>query len=161
MTIQWLSKIFQICLMIGSVLFSNLVQAEDQADLTNKILSVDFSTLPGGRVVVRIKTSEPLANPPAGFALSSPARIALDFPKVANGLVKNNIEAGQGVLKSVTMAKAKDRTRLVLNLAKNVGFDTALEGNEVKVTLQATEASAGNDVETKFAEATLGAEQAG
>lgn len=147
--------------MIGSVLFSNLVQAEDQADLTNKILSVDFSTLPGGRVVVRIKTSEPLANPPAGFALSSPARIALDFPKVANGLVKNNIEAGQGVLKSVTMAKAKDRTRLVLNLAKNVGFDTALEGNEVKVTLQATEASAGNDVETKFAEATLGAEQAG
>ena len=161
MTIQWLSKIFQICLIIGSVLFSNLVQAEDQTDLTNKILSVDFSTLPGGRVVVRIKTSEPLANPPAGFALSSPARIALDFPRVANGLTKNNIDAGQGVLKSVTMAKAKDRTRLVLNLAKNVGFDTALEGNEVKVTLQANESSVGNDVETKFAEATLGAEQAG
>jgi type IV pilus assembly protein PilQ len=161
MTIQWLSKIFQICLIIGSVLFSNLVRAEDQADLTNKILSVDFSTLPGGRVVVRIKTSEPLANPPAGFALSGPARIALDFPKVANGLLKNNIDASQGVLKSVTMAKAKDRTRLVLNLTKNVGFDTTLEGNEVKVMLQANESSVGNDVETKFAEATLGGEQAG
>lgn len=161
MTIQWLSKIFQICLIIGSVLFSNLVQAEDQADLTNKILSVDFSTLPGGRVVVRIKTSEPLANPPAGFALSSPARIALDFPKVANGLLKNNIDASQGVLKGVTMAKAKDRTRLVLNLTKNVGFDTSLEGNEVKVMLQANESSVGNDVETKFSEASLSTQQSG
>ncbi len=161
MTIQWLSKTFQASLMVVAMVFANLAQAEDQAELSNKITNLDFSTLPGGRVVVRIKTAQPLANAPAGFALTSPARIALDFPKVANGLSKNTIDAGQGVLKNITMAKAKDRTRLILNLAKNVGFDTQLEGNEVKVTLQANEVNVGNEVVTKFSEAKLSAEQAG
>lgn len=161
MTIQWLSKIFRVCLLIGIIVIPSLSLAEDQSELSNKILGVDFSSLPGGRVVVRIKTSEPLANPPAGFALSNPARVALDFPKVANGLSKNNIEAGQGVLKNISLAKAKDRTRIVLNLAKNVGFETSLEGSEVKVTLQANEISAVNEHETKFAEAVLGAQQNG
>lgn len=161
MTKQWLSKAFQACLLVGTIFFSTLSQAEDQADLSNKILGLDFSSLPGGRVVVRIKTAQPLSNPPAGFALSSPARVALDFPKVANGLGKSNIEAGQGVLKNVTLAKTKDRTRVVLNLTKNVGFDTVLEGDEVKVTLQANEVSATNEVETKFAESSLGVQQKG
>ncbi len=161
MKIQWLSKSLQACLLIGLVLFSGLLQAEDQSGLTNKIESVDFSTLPGGRVVVRIKTTEPLANAPAGFTLNSPARIALDFPKVANGLAKNNIEAGQGVLKSVTLAQAKERTRLVLNLSKNVGFDTTLEGDVVKVILQESGANSASAPETKFAESTFGSQQKG
>ncbi|HNU65663.1 MAG TPA: type IV pilus secretin PilQ, partial [Methylotenera sp.] len=76
--------------------FMGLSQAEDQSALANKIESVDFSTLPGGRVSIRVKTTEPLVNAPAGFTLSDPARIALDFPKVGNGLAKNNITAGQG-----------------------------------------------------------------
>ncbi|MGB4811708.1 MAG: type IV pilus secretin PilQ [Methylophilaceae bacterium] len=159
MKIQWLSKTLHTCLFIGLMMLINAAHAENQAGLTNKITNVDFSSLPGGRVVVRIKTQEPLANPPAGFSLTNPARIALDFPKVASGIAQNNIEAGQGALKNITMVKIKDRTRMVLNLAKNVGYETALEGNEVKVTLQANEASTGNQVETKFAEATLGAQQ--
>ena len=161
MTKQWLSKVFQACLLVGAIFFSMLSQAEDQADLSNKILNLDFSSLPDGRVVIRVKTVMPLSNPPAGFALSNPARVALDFPKVANGLGKNSIEAGQGVLKNVTLAKTKDRTRLVLNLTKNVGFDTVLEGDEVKITLQANEVSVTNEVEAKFAQSSLDSKQKG
>ena len=40
----------------------------------------------GGRVIVRITTKEPLAAPPASFTVSTPARIAFDFPKTGNGL---------------------------------------------------------------------------
>lgn len=155
----WISRIAQVILLLGLTVFAGLLQAEDQSELTNKIESVDFSTLPGGRVAIRIKTTQPLANPPAGFTLNNPARIALDFPKVANGLAKSNLIAEQGALKSVTLAQAKERTRMVLNLSKNVGYNTTVSGNDVTILLQTNEANVTATVETKFAEAKIGNQQ--
>ena len=155
-TNMWMSRFLLVTFLFGQVAFSEFSQAEDQSGLVNKIESVDFSSLPGGRVSVHIKTTQPLTNPPAGFTLNNPARIALDFPKVANGLTKSNIQADQGVLKSVTLAQAKDRTRMVLNLSKNVAYSTALDGNEITITLQANETNASAGIETKFAEPILG-----
>jgi len=157
-TYTWLSKFLVIALFLG-VITPGLAIAEDQSELTNKIESVDFSSLPGGRVNILIKTTQPLANPPAGFTLSNPARIALDFPRVGNGLAKSNIPADQGALKSVTLAQAKERTRMVLNLTKNVGYSTSANGNEVTITLQANEANVGSVVETKFAESRIDHDQ--
>lgn len=134
----------------------NVVNAEEGA-FSNNIESIDFSPLSGGRVSIRIKTTEPLANPPAGFTLKSPARIALDFPGTGNGLNKNNIKSEQGVLKSVTLAQAKDRTRMVLNLAKAVSYNTEVNGNEVIIVLQGDGQYIANDqTETRFAESTVG-----
>lgn len=151
-----ISKFLQAVILLVMVMFSDPLLAEDQSTLVNKIESVDFSSLPGGRVTIRVKTTQPLANPPAGFTLNNPARIALDFPQVANGLTKSNIIAEQGSLKSVTLAQGKDRTRMVLNLSKNVGYNTTVTGNEVTVILQANEAVAGTAVETRFSEPKLG-----
>ena len=155
-TNNWISKLLQATLLLWLALCSVAVLAEDQSGLTNKIESVDYSTLPGGRVSVRVKTTQPLTNPPAGFTLISPSRIALDFPKVGNGLAKNNISAEAGALKSVTLAQGKDRTRMVLNLTKNVGYSTSLSGNEVTILLQANEAVGSSGVETRFSEPALG-----
>ncbi|ADI30921.1 type IV pilus secretin family protein [Methylotenera versatilis] len=155
----WVGKFLQVFLLLGLTLVSGLSLAEEQSTLKNKIESVDFSSLPGGRVAIHIKTTVPLANAPAGFTLNSPARIALDFPGVANGTAKTNIQADQGSLKSVTLAQAKERTRIVLNLSKNVGYNTTINGNDVTIMLQANEASANVGVETKFAEPTLGQQQ--
>jgi type IV pilus assembly protein PilQ len=156
---MWVSNFLQVIMFIGLAAFSCFSQAEDQSTLTNKIESVDFSSLPGGRVAILIKTTQPLTNPPAGFTLNNPARIALDFPNVGNGLTKTNLQADQGALKSVTLAQAKERTRIVLNLSKNVGYSTAVNGNEVTITLQANEAIASSGVETKFAEPSLDHQQ--
>ena len=156
---RWMLKFLQAGLLISLAVLSSSSYAEEQSTLTNKIESVDFASLPGGRVAIHIKTTEPLANPPAGFTLNNPARIALDFPNVGNGLAKSNISADQGVLKSVTLAQGKDRTRMVLNLSKNVGYNTTANGTDVTILLQANEATASQGVETKFAEAVLGQEQ--
>ncbi|PPC80527.1 MAG: secretin [Methylotenera sp.] len=153
-----MSKIVQTTIVLFGLMLSTAgAIAEDQSALTNKIESVDYSTLPGGRVSVRVKTTQPLANPPAGFTLASPARIALDFPKVANGLSKNNISADAGALKSVTLAQGKDRTRMVLNLTKNVGYSATANGDEITILLQANEATSAVNLETKFAEPVGGA----
>ena len=129
-------------------------KANDENTYSNRIENIDFSALSGGRVSIRLQMKEALANPPAGFTLNNPARIALDFPKTANGLNKNNISSEQGALKSVSFAQGKDRTRVVLNLTKNVGYNAVLNGKDVIITLQGNEASAGStSTETRFAEA--------
>ena len=138
-------------LLVGVSLFSNTYAAEEV--FANKIENIDFSALAGGRVSIRVHLKEPLANPPASFTLNNPARIALDFPQTGNGLSKSNIPNAQGALKSVSLAQAKDRTRMVLNLSKNVGYNTVLNGNDVIIILQGNEASAANTpTETRFAE---------
>ena len=155
----WVGKFLQFFLLLGLTLVSGLSLAEEQSTLKNKIESVNFSSLPGGRVAIHIKTTLPLINAPAGFTLNSPARIALDFPGVANGTAKTSIQADQGSLKSITLAQAKERTRMVLNLSKNVAYNTTVNGNDVTIMLQVSEASANVVVETKFAEPTLGQQQ--
>ncbi|MEE9332168.1 MAG: type IV pilus secretin PilQ [Methylophilaceae bacterium] len=155
--IRIMAKWIGIIILLNFSLIGFTVAAD--STFNNKIESIDFSPLSGGRVSIRIKTTEPLVNPPAGFTLKSPARIALDFPQTGNGLNKNNIRSGQGVLKSVTLAQAKDRTRMVLNLSKSVSYDTKLQGNDVIITLQSggvNEASV--QAETSFSESKPGTE---
>ena len=155
--IKIMAKWVGIILLISTGMMG-AAKAEDGAFI-NKIESIDFSPLSGGRVSIRVKTTEPLANPPAGFTLTSPARIALDFPQTGNGLNQNNIKSEQGALKSVTLAQAKDRTRMVLNLSKAVTYNTEVQGNDVIIILQGDINNvASSQVETRFAESKSGSE---
>lgn len=145
--------LLMMALLISPLIYAPAFAAEINPLLTNEIESIDFSSLSGGRVNIRVMLKEPLDSPPPGFSLNSPARIAVDFPKTANGLNKSTLVAEQGALKSVSLAQAKDRTRMVLNLAKNVGYNTTINGKEVLISLQGSEAASNNTVaETRFAE---------
>jgi type IV pilus assembly protein PilQ len=147
-----MTKLFALMLLISTALTGNVFAADEDL-FSNKIENIDFSALSGGRVSIRVKLKEALANPPAGFTLNNPSRIALDFPNVGNGLSKNNILSEQGALKSVSLAQAKDRTRMVLNLSRNVGYNTVLSGTDVVITLQGNETkTATTSAETRFAE---------
>ena len=131
--------------------------SEEMPSPSNKIEKVDFAALPDGRVTISIQTTQPMQNPPAGFTLTNPPRIALDFPNTANGLLKNNIAADQGVLKSVSLAQSKDRTRMVLNLSKAISYTTNVSGNETKIVLQSNVVNASPPTSvTRFAEAKVG-----
>ena len=78
---------------------------------------------------MKVTLGQPLSSPPAGFTTNNPPRIALDFPGTANALGKNTIEVGEGTLRTMNIVQAGNRTRLVLNLAKPVGYETRLDGN--------------------------------
>jgi type IV pilus assembly protein PilQ len=158
--IKMMTKLFAFMLLISMCLIGNAYAADEDL-LSNKIEKIDFSALSGGRVSIRVQMKEPLANPPAGFTLNNPARIALDFPQTENGLAKSNISSEQGALKSVSLAQAKDRTRMVLNLSRNVSYNTVLSGNDVIITLQGSEATVGAPAaETRFAESKATSDQA-
>ena len=120
----------------------------------NRIEAINVAGQQGGQTVVKITLSQPLANPPAGFSINNPPRIALDFPNTVNGLGRNSQDVKEGDLRSLNIVQVGDRTRLVLNLTRATGFDTRVEGKDLLVTLQAgAPASAGTaSTVTQFAD---------
>ncbi|RYE42747.1 MAG: type IV pilus secretin PilQ [Hyphomicrobiales bacterium] len=91
----------------------------------------------GGAEVLRIQLSEPLSSAPTGFAIQSPARIALDFPGVVNATGRSSVEINQGNLKSANIVQAGDRSRVVVNLKQASAYRTDIQGNVLLVTLDA------------------------
>lgn len=89
----------------------------------------------GSDIAVRIDLKEPLSSPPAGFSVANPARVALDFPSTANGLGKSSQLVNEGDLRSLNIVQVGDRTRLVLNLVRNMNYTTRLDGKSLYVTL--------------------------
>jgi type IV pilus assembly protein PilQ len=99
------------------------------------------STQQAGTEVVRIEFNEPLATVPAGFAVQTPPRVALDLPGVTNATGRSSLELNQGNLRSVSLAQGSDRTRLVLNLKQAATYKLRLDGKALVVMLESGAAS--------------------
>lgn len=111
----------------------------------------------GGDILVKIDFKEALTAPPAGFSVANPARVALDFPGTANGLGRNAQTVNEGDLRSLNVVQASDRTRIVLNLVRNMNYSTRVDGRSLVVVLtpisKLTDASA--QKVTRFTEESL------
>jgi type IV pilus assembly protein PilQ len=99
-------------------------------------------SLQGSTEVVRIELSEALAADPTGFAIQSPARIALDFPGATNATGKSMVELNQGNLRSINIVEASGRSRLVLNLKTATSYRTERQGKALLILLDPVAASA-------------------
>ncbi len=92
-------------------------------------------SLQGGSEVIRIDLSQPLSAVPTGFTIQSPARIALDFPGISNGMGRSTVDINQGNLRSVSVVQAGDRTRVVLNLKQATAYKADIQGKSLIVVL--------------------------
>jgi type IV pilus assembly protein PilQ len=115
------------------------------AALANSLQDVSFSTLPGDRVQIKLGLQEP-ASEPTSFTIDNPARIAFDFADTTINLPRKSQDIGIGVARSINAIEAGGRTRVVINLAKLVGYTTTVSGNDVIITLN-------DDTAGKFAAA--------
>lgn len=111
--------------------------AATAAQAQNAIQSIN-SAQQAGSEIVRIELSEPLAAVPSGFTVQTPPRIALDLPNVGNAMGRSNIEINQGNLRSVNVAQAGDRTRLVLNLKQAANYRAQLQGKVLLIVMEST-----------------------
>ncbi|PPD11749.1 type IV pilus secretin family protein [Methylophilus sp.] len=101
----------------------------------NRLQAVDVTALPGGRLNVQLQLSQPLTTAPISFTLSNPPRIVFDLPNAVNATGKNVLPVNQGVLKSVQVAQASDRSRVVLNLSKPVQHQLQVQDQVLLVGL--------------------------
>jgi type IV pilus assembly protein PilQ len=93
------------------------------------------ASVQGGTEVIRIDLSGPLSAVPSGFTIQTPARIALDFPGVVNGMGRSTVEVNQGNLRSATVVQAGERTRVVLNLKQPTTYKSEIKGRSLLVSL--------------------------
>ncbi len=147
------------CRMLGAVALAAVTllpaaHAADTPPTANAVQSVETTTLPGGKVVVRVNLKQPLATTPAGFTVGNPPRIALDLPDTGNAMGRNVVEANLGPLTSVNVVQAGTRTRVVLNLSKAAEYEARIDGTALYVSLGDAGASlAPVNATPRFAEA--------
>jgi type IV pilus assembly protein PilQ len=120
---------------LGAVLVSATAQAQ------NAIEAVTGS-IQGGSEIIRIDLKQPIAAVPTGFSIQVPARIALDFPGVANGLGRSAVDINQGNMRSVNVVQSGDRTRVVLNLKQATSYKAEIQGKSLLISLDSVVAAA-------------------
>jgi len=122
-------------LRLGAALLLALgVQAAQAQAQANAIESITANQQ-GANVVLNIAMKNAPAKAPLGFAITNPARIALDFGATSNATGKSTQEINLGDLRSVNVVQAAERTRLVLNLKRAVNYTTAIDGKAIVVTI--------------------------
>lgn len=116
-----------------------LVSLSSQAQTTIEAIT---GSMQGGAEVVKIDMSQVLTTLPTGFVIQSPARIALDFAGVTNGVGRSTIDINQGNLKSASVVQAGDRARVVLNLKQATSYKAQWQGKSLMVVLEPVAVSA-------------------
>jgi type IV pilus assembly protein PilQ len=137
--LKWRAATTALVMLAFGALASTSAQAQ------NTIQSVT-STQQSGSEVVRIELSEALSAVPTGFTTQAPPRIAIDLPGIGNAMGRNVVEINQGNLRSVSVAQAGDRTRLVLSLKQAAGFRAQLQGKALILVLDASGPSTSGEV---------------
>lgn len=125
-----------LCMWQGLVvLAAALLSAGVQAQTAIEAVS---GSIQGSSEVVRIDLSKELTAVPSGFAIQSPARIALDFPGVTSSMGRSTVDMNQGNLKSVSVVQAGERTRVVLNLKNPAAYTAEIQGKSLLIVLEST-----------------------
>lgn len=114
-----------------SLPFAKIAQAVDNANVIETLVV----SKAGGNTILRIGLQSEMSAVPSNFTIANPARIVFDFPSTENGLGHSNKNVSEGILRSYSLVQAGDRSRLVLNLAKNSRFEARNEGKHLFITL--------------------------
>lgn len=117
------------CLFVFLAALSTVAAAQE-----NAIESISANQQ-GANVIVKVTMKSPVTKPPIGFSITSPARIALDFARTDNDTGKSVQDIGLGDVRNVNVVQAGERSRLVFNLNRPLNYATAVEGNNVIVTI--------------------------
>jgi type IV pilus assembly protein PilQ len=122
-------SIFRIISLLFLFVHSPYSFAGDSA-----IVGVDIASVSGDILQIHIKFNNSAVAPKL-FHTDNPARIALDFSGIKNGLSQKTIPINQGGATSIYIAEAPNRIRIIVNLIQSLPFDTKVIGNEVVLSL--------------------------
>jgi len=124
---------------ITKILFSLTLLLQLGQAQARELIGLDYSVMTGNAVQL-VFTFDEDAVEPRSFTIDKPARISLDFKDTENKLKQRAMRVGIGAIQSIISASSKNRTRVVLNLSRSTEYTTAVNGNQVVVTLAGSEA---------------------
>ncbi len=98
------------------------------------ITAIDIAQTDGDAQLLQVTFDGPAVKPNS-FAIANPSRVAFDFADTKVKLPKSFIDLGNPVVKSAVAVEANGRSRLVLNLSRNVTYTSSVNGNKLLVKL--------------------------
>jgi type IV pilus assembly protein PilQ len=135
---------------LGVLSISILIPAIGYAGDINTI-STDRTA--DGSIQVHFKLSSPLSGSPDNFQIDNPARVAIDLPDTTNKTGERTQKINLGPVKSLMMAEAGGKTRVVFNLTQAIPYAINPQGNELTVTFKP--AATSNTTATGLAVSTM------
>ncbi|MDR1350705.1 MAG: type IV pilus secretin PilQ [Zoogloeaceae bacterium] len=132
---KYIAWVAAFCLGAMFSAFAGAQEAEK-----NAITAVTIATQ-GNAIMLKIDLKQALTELPTEFSIANPPRVALDFKNVDNGLESNRRVVKEGDLTSLDVIQSGDKTRLVLNLVRNMHYAAQLEDAAVLVTLTPLESA--------------------
>lgn len=119
-------------------IFFGLMSVAGSVYAQNSITALNVGDNSNGTTTVKVELAQPLVDLPAGagFTLSSPPRIVLDFPDTANGSGKAAQDFAKGGVRSASIVQADGRTRLVIYLDKMFPNKIRIDGSSLLIALQ-------------------------
>jgi len=114
------------------VLLTLLIAGTAHAE--NVLEDIAYTALPGGKVEVTLKFSQPVSAPQI-FKTDSPPRIAIDLADTRNGVAQRRIDVGAGATSAISAIEAAGRTRVVVDLFRPAAYETSNTGNTVTLTI--------------------------
>ena len=136
---SWREALLFVCL---SLLFIP-VQAAD-----NVLRNIDFSALPGSSVQITLQADQPITTKPKIFTTDNPPRIALDFFGMTSGLAQKTVPIEVGMARSITAIEAGGRTRVVVNLVKQISNNIEVADDKVIITIAGSSETVAKSAQT-------------
>jgi type IV pilus assembly protein PilQ len=98
------------------------------------VQAIDFTAREGDAVVVTLTLSAPVPEPKV-FTLDKPARLSLDLPNTSLALTERLKRINIGKVRSVAVAEAEGRSRVVVFLSDPVPHQVRVVGNKLILEL--------------------------
>ncbi len=122
--------------IISAAVLGFLFQSVNAGNITD----INVAVLPNKQRVIKLRFDNG-AIEPTGFVTSAPARIALDFAGTQSKLAQPNLTFQDELLSQIIAATGDGHTRVLLNLAKEGEYSTAVKGNEVWIYVNESRSS--------------------
>lgn len=121
--IQFVCLVTALCLMLAQ-----------QTSAANTLQEIKSSSLADGKTAITLQFANPIQDVKA-FSTDSPPRIAIDLPDTLNALAQKKIIIGAGLVKSINTVEVSGRTRVLVDLSKNISYQTQSKGNTLVLTI--------------------------
>ncbi len=114
-------------MLLGSVLATNVLAQ-------NTLQDISYTPLSGDKVQITMQFAAPVGEPRI-FTTQNPARIAVDMADTHDAMTRRRIDINVGATQAVSAVEAAGRTRVVVDLFHNSGYETRTEGNNFILTV--------------------------
>ena len=123
-----------VSIFVSGLAVNTLVSAQTPTTPMNATLKQMTAAKNGDTSELRLQMSQLWQGAVPSFLIANPARLVIDLPNVQNETGKSNHDFGVGDLRSAIVGQSGSKTRVIVNLNRNLPYLIATQGDTIKIS---------------------------